>query len=183
MGALPRAMAAAAAALIVLLAGCGGGSGSGPSVRPPPPPPVAPPPPVNIAGVPVPEPGDVRRNGSGSAALRCARRSGGIRTLDRRATGRGAVTAAAVRAGGAAESDSRRVQHPPAQQAAASTSGFRTSLHGDDQLRQRVAWALSQIMVVSQVALGKSYPFGLADYYDMLARDAFGDFRTADART
>jgi len=53
---------------------------------------------------------------------------------------------------------------------------FQNAVRGNDQLRQRVAWALSQIMVVSQVTLG-NYPFGLADYYDMLARDAFGDFR------
>jgi uncharacterized protein (DUF1800 family) len=53
---------------------------------------------------------------------------------------------------------------------------FQNSVRGPDQLRQRVAWALSQIMVVSQNPLS-GYPFGLADYYDMLARDAFGDYR------
>jgi uncharacterized protein (DUF1800 family) len=53
---------------------------------------------------------------------------------------------------------------------------FQNSVRGADQLRQRVAWALSQIMVVSQGTL-VNYPFGLADYYDMLARDAFGDYR------
>jgi uncharacterized protein (DUF1800 family) len=53
---------------------------------------------------------------------------------------------------------------------------FQNSLRGPDQLRQRVAWALSQIMVVSQGLLS-GYPFGLADYYDVLARDAFGDYR------
>ena len=54
---------------------------------------------------------------------------------------------------------------------------FQNALHGKDQLRQRVAWALSQIMVVSQVEL-REYPLGLADYYDMLARNALGNFRT-----
>lgn len=53
---------------------------------------------------------------------------------------------------------------------------FQNSVRGRDQLRQRVAWALSQIMVVSQGPLA-NYPFGLADYYDMLARNAFGDYR------
>jgi len=53
---------------------------------------------------------------------------------------------------------------------------FQNSVRGPDQLRQRLAWALSQIMVVSQGPLS-GYPFGLADYYDMLARDAFGDYR------
>lgn len=53
---------------------------------------------------------------------------------------------------------------------------FQNAVRGPDQLRQRVAWALSQIMVVSQGLL-VNYPFGLADYYDVLARDAFGDYR------
>ena len=53
---------------------------------------------------------------------------------------------------------------------------FKNTLQGKDQLRQRVAWALSQIMVVSQSTLA-NYPFGLADYYDTLTRNAFGDFR------
>lgn len=54
---------------------------------------------------------------------------------------------------------------------------FQNSLNGDDQLRQRVAFALSEIMVVSQVGALVNFPLSLADYYDMLARDAFGDFR------
>jgi len=54
---------------------------------------------------------------------------------------------------------------------------FRNSIRGPDQLRQRVAFALSQIMVVSQQSALQNMPFALADYYDMLARHAFGDFR------
>jgi uncharacterized protein (DUF1800 family) len=54
---------------------------------------------------------------------------------------------------------------------------FQNSLRGDDQLRQRVAFALSEIMVVSQVGALQNFPLALADYYDMLARNAFGDFR------
>lgn len=44
-----------------------------------------------------------------------------------------------------------------------------------DQLRQRMAWALSQIMVASfqQSKLGRD-PIALAEYYDTLARDPFG---------
>jgi uncharacterized protein (DUF1800 family) len=56
-------------------------------------------------------------------------------------------------------------------------SWFQNSLNGDDQLRQRVAFALSEIMVVSQVGVLVNYPLSLADYYDTLARDAFGDYR------
>ena len=54
---------------------------------------------------------------------------------------------------------------------------FRNSLHGDDQLRQRVAFALSEIMVVSQLGALSNRPFALADYYDVLARNAFGNYR------
>ncbi|MEJ2128241.1 MAG: DUF1800 domain-containing protein [Woeseiaceae bacterium] len=54
---------------------------------------------------------------------------------------------------------------------------FRNALHGDDQLRQRVAFALSEIMVVSQLGVLNNYPYGLASYYDTLAENAFGNYR------
>lgn len=54
---------------------------------------------------------------------------------------------------------------------------FQSALSGSDQLRQRVAWALSQIMVVSQVGALQNLPFATADYYDMLMRNALGDYR------
>ena len=54
---------------------------------------------------------------------------------------------------------------------------FRNALHGNDQLRQRVAFALSEIMVVSQLGVLNNYPYGLASYYDMLANNAFGNYR------
>ncbi len=54
---------------------------------------------------------------------------------------------------------------------------FRNSLHGDDQLRQRVAFALSEIMVVSQLGALGNLPFSVADYYDLLADNAFGNYR------
>jgi uncharacterized protein (DUF1800 family) len=54
---------------------------------------------------------------------------------------------------------------------------FENALQGPDQLRQRVAFALSQIMVVSQVGALQNLPFATADFYDMLARNAFGNFR------
>ena len=54
---------------------------------------------------------------------------------------------------------------------------FRNSLWGADQLRQRVAFALSEIMVVSQLGALQRRPFAVADYYDMLARNAFGNYR------
>ncbi|MCG8525866.1 MAG: DUF1800 domain-containing protein [Opitutales bacterium] len=52
-------------------------------------------------------------------------------------------------------------------------------LGGSQLLRYRVALALSEIMVISDnVANIRQNPVGMADYYDMLARNAFGNFRT-----
>ena len=53
---------------------------------------------------------------------------------------------------------------------------FRNSLNGPDQLRQRVAFALSEIVVVSEFGGLRQMPYGLADYYDVLVRNAFGNF-------
>jgi len=55
---------------------------------------------------------------------------------------------------------------------------FGNALRGDDQLRQRVAFALSEIFVVSQVGALQNLPNATADFHDMLARGAFGSFRT-----
>ncbi|MEH6415429.1 DUF1800 domain-containing protein [Pseudomonas sp. CGJS7] len=54
-----------------------------------------------------------------------------------------------------------------------------TTVHRD-QLRQRVAFALSQIMVVSDATNDPLYhaTYGTTHYYDTLARDAFGNYRT-----
>jgi uncharacterized protein (DUF1800 family) len=54
---------------------------------------------------------------------------------------------------------------------------LRNALYAPDQLRQRVAFALSEIMVISQLSPLVGYPWGSASYYDMLARNAFGNFR------
>ncbi|WP_256080954.1 DUF1800 family protein [Massilia sp. YIM B04103] len=55
---------------------------------------------------------------------------------------------------------------------------WQLAARADDQLRQRMAYALSQIFVVS-VLDDKVWmlPRGLADYHDTLARHAFGNFR------
>jgi uncharacterized protein (DUF1800 family) len=54
---------------------------------------------------------------------------------------------------------------------------FRTAVIGPDQLRQRVAFALSEIMVISQRGALDKMPLALAGYYDILTRNAFGSFR------
>ena len=53
------------------------------------------------------------------------------------------------------------------------------AIAGADQLRQRLAFALSEIFVVSQAASAVNQrPRGLADYLDMLGREGLGSFRT-----
>ncbi len=55
---------------------------------------------------------------------------------------------------------------------------WKQAITGDDQLRQRMVFALSQIFVVSQAnADVNNRPRGLSDYLDMLGRNAFGNFR------
>jgi len=54
---------------------------------------------------------------------------------------------------------------------------FKVAVTAPDQLRQRAAWALSQILVASDQGNKLSQdPVALAEYYDTLARDAFGWF-------
>lgn len=54
---------------------------------------------------------------------------------------------------------------------------WRHAVNADDQLRQRVAFALSQIFVISSVdGLGDEQP-GLTNYYDILLRHSFGNYR------
>jgi uncharacterized protein (DUF1800 family) len=57
------------------------------------------------------------------------------------------------------------------------TRFFTNALYGDDQLRQRVAFALHQIFVVDGAAIGQGYPSRLTPYLQILNRDAFGNFR------
>jgi uncharacterized protein (DUF1800 family) len=52
---------------------------------------------------------------------------------------------------------------------------FRNAIGGPDQLRQRVAFALSQILVVSGTEVRPNY--AVAEYQKLLLRDAFGSYR------
>jgi uncharacterized protein (DUF1800 family) len=67
----------------------------------------------------------------------------------------------------------------PAQSAAEhiSTAWMRNVVHGDDPLRQRIAFALSQILVVScnNFVIGNNAT-SAATYYDLLAEEAFGNY-------
>lgn len=53
---------------------------------------------------------------------------------------------------------------------------FNTAVTAEDQLRQKVAYALSQIIVVSDEAIGQ--PVMMAEWNDLLVRNAFGNYRT-----
>lgn len=65
------------------------------------------------------------------------------------------------------------------QQAAFHRSIWKNFATGEDALRQRVAFALSQIFVVSLNGdLAPAYPRGPANYLDRLGAQAFGNFRT-----
>jgi uncharacterized protein (DUF1800 family) len=56
---------------------------------------------------------------------------------------------------------------------------WQQALAANDQLRQRVKYALSEIFVVSTYStVVQNEPRGEANYYDMLGNDAFGNFRT-----
>jgi uncharacterized protein (DUF1800 family) len=57
-------------------------------------------------------------------------------------------------------------------------SFWQQALTGSDQLRQRVKYALTEIMVISgQDFAVTEMPRGMANYYDVLGADAFGNFR------
>ena len=55
---------------------------------------------------------------------------------------------------------------------------WQQSVTAPDQLRQRVAFALSEIFVVSENGVLQNHADALSSYYDMLADNAFGNFRT-----
>ena len=54
---------------------------------------------------------------------------------------------------------------------------WKQSVSAPDQLRQRVAFALSQILVVSENGPLEGNPRALSAYYDVLLKHAFGNFR------
>ncbi len=69
--------------------------------------------------------------------------------------------------------DSWEIQYPRHQ------IWWETALNADDQLRQRVALALSEILVISDSpGLGlNEFQLGMTSYYDVLVKHAFGNYR------
>ena len=55
---------------------------------------------------------------------------------------------------------------------------YEAAINGNDQLRQRIAWAMSQYFVVGELGSNQlSYPERWTNYYDIFVRNAFGNFR------
>jgi uncharacterized protein (DUF1800 family) len=55
---------------------------------------------------------------------------------------------------------------------------FQGCMTAPDQLRWRVSFALSEILVTSRVSAFDGNPYALASYYDVLLDNAFGNYRT-----
>jgi uncharacterized protein (DUF1800 family) len=55
---------------------------------------------------------------------------------------------------------------------------FQGCMTAPDQLRWRVSFALSEILVTSRVSAFDGNPYALASYYDVLMDNAFGNYRT-----
>ena len=145
------------------LAGCGGSSGGAP--QPPPPPP--PPPVTKIEAVQLLQQATFGVEANDIDAVIAQRQEGWI---DSQMTLPPSLHLPFVQS------------VPPPQfqfqlQADRADIWFRHALGADDQLRQRVAFALSEIMVASQLGALNDAPFALADYYDILVRNAFGNYR------
>jgi uncharacterized protein (DUF1800 family) len=69
-------------------------------------------------------------------------------------------------------------QNPEFDQAPRVNLWWYRALRSPDQLRQRVAFALSEILVVSDASGGlEGQPVQLAEYYDVLVRNALGSYR------
>jgi uncharacterized protein (DUF1800 family) len=55
---------------------------------------------------------------------------------------------------------------------------FQGCMTAPDQLRWRVAFALSEILVTSRISAFDGNPYALSSYYDVLMDNAFGNYRT-----
>jgi len=159
-------------AVALLLAACGGGSGSSAPPGPPPPPP--PPPPVTkIEAYQLLNQATFGATEAEAQAVIAMRQESWINDQMRQPV-------------------SRQLQHlqsvPPPQfpfelHQDRVDIWFRNALHGEDQLRQRVAFALSEIMVVSQLGALGNLPFAVADYYDVLAETLLAIIATCSSRS
>lgn len=155
------------ASVMLGLAGCGGGGSSGGDNQPPPPPP---PPPSNVTKAQAFQLLNQATFGATEAEANRVTTMGVEAWIDDQLQRPASMQLPHLRA----------LPRPPLLfelQRDRVDVWFRNALQGNDQLRQRVAFALSEIMVVSQKGALIDFPYALADYYDVLARNAFGNYR------
>ena len=70
------------------------------------------------------------------------------------------------------------LDHPSRMSTSSAMLWTNVVLSAPDQLRQRMAWALSQILVLSKFGLGRDNEVEfVAHYYDIFVRHAFGNYR------
>ena len=144
-----------------LLVACGGGGGDSGGVTPPPPPP-----PVTISRAEAAA--FLRQSTFGPTTGEIDRliSQGYAGWIDQQISQTASLQAPALRALPVAATQDDRVD-----------LWFRHAVQGPDQLRLRVAFALSQIMVVSERSGLSQFPVALAVYYDTLTQNSFGNFR------
>ena len=153
------------APLLLSLAGCGGGGGG--SSQPPPPPPPPPPPISNAEAFQFLNQASFGATEAEAEQLKVLRFEGWIDDqLEKPASLQLPYLQSLPRPQFLFQLQPDRVD-----------IWFKNVLHGEDQLRQRVAFALSEIMVVSQLGSLGNATYSLAGYYDVLARNAFGNYR------
>ncbi len=56
-------------------------------------------------------------------------------------------------------------------------SWWNNTINSPDQLRQKIALALSEILVISDESDLSGFGYGLANYYDILSENAFGNYK------
>ena len=180
-GAEPPFRLGAAAAAALMLAACGGGGG-GEEVRAPSPAPA--PDPGTGGGAPSPAPA-ANPPSARDAARFLSQASFGPRSAEEvealRRTGYEAWLAAQFDAPTSAhvaylEEQRTRDAHNKARDEMSYEAIWQQWLFGTDPLRARMAWALLQIFVISNIAPDLR-PHAMSSYMDMLNRNAFGSYR------
>lgn len=174
---------AIAAMLMGMLAACGGGGGSPGNPAPPSPPPVTPPPTASYPDIPASDADAARflaqaTFGPSTAEIARLRQIGYRRWLDEQLDAAGKPPTLVlpqleqVVANGVSR-DALRQQHRR-------NTWLWQAATAPDQLRMRMAFALSEIFVVSdrEVTNPNSTLYRIADYQDTLARGAFGSYRS-----
>jgi uncharacterized protein (DUF1800 family) len=190
-----RAPAAATAALALALTACGGasdGSGSPPAagaprpapvpptpIPPPPPPGPAPPPPRDTVAATDAEAARFVLQAQFSvsdADIATLRQDGALAWLEAHyAEPRGQTGVAWLNSQGAdaLTAEIRYYGHDPGDRMI-----WNQLLAGPDQMRKRIALALSELFVVSFTSINTLYPpYLIAAYWDLLTANAFGNFR------